>query len=196
MNRPAALETIAWGYGLVEGPTVDDQDNLFFTDSLGSGVYKRTPDGEIETLMDDRPGTGGLCLHADGGFVVSGATVVHVKDGERRELLEVDGARINDFGTDAEGRIYAGSVRWNAWAGQSPTPGELWRINRDSPPEELYGDVLLANGVGFSPDGRRLYHCDFSSGTVILRSGGSSRRVSWTSSRSLAFMYWQTRQGL
>jgi sugar lactone lactonase YvrE len=162
------LETIASGYGLVEGPTVDDQDNLFFIDSLGSAVYKRSPDGEMETLADNRPGAGGLCLHTDGGFVASGANVVHVKNGEERVLLEVEGARINDFGTDSSGRIYAGAVRWDAWAGQSPTPGELWRVNHDGPPEELYGDVILANGLGFSPDGSRLYHCDFSAGTVIL----------------------------
>lgn len=176
------IETVASGYGLVEGPTVDDQDNLFFVDSLGAAVYKRSPDGEIETLADNHPGAGGLSLHADGGFVVSGANVVHVKNGEERVLLEVEGARINDFGTDDSGRLYAGAVRWDAWAGQSPTPGELWRVNQDGPPEELYGDVILANGLGFSPDGSRLYHNDFSSGTVILHDvdgGGSisNRRV-------------------
>ena len=82
------LELLASGYGLVEGPRTDAEDNLYFTDIPGGTVYRRSPDGTIETLVAGRRMVGGLALHADGGFVMSGPTVAHWRDGEVRVLLE------------------------------------------------------------------------------------------------------------
>src|SRR5215471_18990285 len=84
------VETLASGYGLVEGPTVDGDGNLYFSDVLGGGVYRRTPEGEITTVVPKRRGVGGIVLHADGGIVVSGRDIVHVREGENRRLLAVD----------------------------------------------------------------------------------------------------------
>ena len=73
----ATLELLAWGYGLVEGPRTDSANNLYFTDAIKGGVYRRSPDGTIENLVAGRKMVGGLALHADGGFVMSGPDVVH-----------------------------------------------------------------------------------------------------------------------
>ena len=45
-------------------------------------------------------------------------------------------------------------------------PGELWRIDGEGKAVELYGGVELTNGIGFSPDGLRLYHSDSSVGRI------------------------------
>ena len=106
------LELLAWGYGLVEGPRTDAENNLYFTDIAEGGVFRRSPDGDIETLVPGRKSVGGLALHADGGFVMSGPDVSHWKDGEVRVLLTRDGVSAwNDLQPDAEGRIIAGSIR-------------------------------------------------------------------------------------
>ena len=40
------FETLATGYGLVEGPRVDDQNRLYYSDLRGNGcVYRRSPNG-------------------------------------------------------------------------------------------------------------------------------------------------------
>src|SRR5262245_21166257 len=83
------LELLAAGYGLVEGPRTDADDNLYFTDIPGGNVHRRQPDGTVETLVTGRPMVGGLALHADGGFVMSGPTVAHWRDGDVRVLLRV-----------------------------------------------------------------------------------------------------------
>ena len=99
------LELLAAGYGLVEGPRTDAENNLYFTDIPGGSVYRRHPDGTIDTLVTGRPMVGGLALHADGGFVMSGPTVAHWRDGEVRVLLEVDGVNaFNDIQPDADGQ--------------------------------------------------------------------------------------------
>jgi xylono-1,5-lactonase len=159
------LELLAWGYGLVEGPRTDDDDNLYFTDIPGGTVNRRSPDGTIETLVENRPMVGGLVLHAAGGFVMSGPTIAHWRDGEERVLLQRDGVNsFNDIHADAEGRIIAGAIRRDLNVPKSPAvPGECVRIGLDGTVEDLYDGVDVSNGIGFSPDGSTLYHVDSTS---------------------------------
>jgi gluconolactonase len=157
-----AFETLASGYGLIEGPRVDAEDRLYFSDVQNGGVYRRSPDGSIETIVPRRRGVGGIALHADGGIVISGRDICHVRDGESRRLFARDDIPgFNDIFTDSDGRVFAGSMRSDPFRDSGPrTPGELWRIEAPGQVVELYGGVSLTNGIGLSPDGRRLYHSD------------------------------------
>lgn len=156
------LETLAWGYGLIEGPRADAEGGLYFSDVPNGGVYRRAADGSIETVVPKRRGVGGIALHADGGVVVSGRSICHVRDGVTRVLFERDDIPgFNDIFTDSRGRVYAGSLRASAFTeAEDRTPGELWRIDAPGRAVELYGDVSLSNGIGLSPDERLLYHSD------------------------------------
>jgi D-xylonolactonase len=155
------IETLASGYGLVEGLRVHADDHLYFSDVIEGGVYRRSPEGEIEPVVPKRRGVGGIVLHADGGVVVSGRSVCHVRDGHTRVLLEIEGAAFNDLVTDSAGCVCVGSLRSSAFLqGGERQPGELYRIDAEGRGVALYRDVSLSNGVGFSPDGRILYHSD------------------------------------
>ncbi len=176
------LEILAWGYQLVEGPRTDPENNLYFTDAFGSKVFRRSPDGDIETLIEGRPMVGGLALHADGGFVMSGPDVAHWKDGEIRTLLAVDGVQsFNDLQPDAEGRVLVGAIRSDLHDLRAEKiPGECYRIGLDGKAEELYGGIEVSNGIGFSPDGGALYHVDSTTKGLIAHDvaadGGVSNR--------------------
>src|SRR3954463_10848640 len=148
------LELLAWGYGLVEGPRVDGNGVLYFSDAQKGGVYRRQPDGTVETLVPGRKLVGGLALHADGGFVMTGRDVLHWKDGESRTVLRDDAiTHWNDLQPDAEGRIIAGSVRSDLFDPNGKRePGEAYRIGLDGQAVVLYGDVAVSNGVAFPPD--------------------------------------------
>ncbi len=155
------LETLAWGYGLVEGPRVDDADNLYFSDVHNGGVYRRAPDGTIDVAVPKRRGVGGIALHADGGIVVSGRNVCHVRDGESRVVFAPDAPGLNDLFVDAAGRIICGTMRSDPFDLDAPrTPGECYLVDADGDAIELYGDIALTNGIGLSPDGSVLYHAD------------------------------------
>ena len=162
MNHGYAVETILTGYGLVEGPKVDGDDALYFSDAERGGVYRRTPEGEVETVVPRRKGVGGIALHARGGIVISGRDLSHVHQGESRTIFrDPEIPRFNDIFADAQGRLLAGSLRFDPLSTKAtPEPGSLYRIDAEGAATILYDDVGLTNGIGFSPDGRVLYHSD------------------------------------
>ena len=164
------VETLASGYGLIEGPTVDGDGNLFFSDVLGGGVYRRDPDGVITTVVPKRRGVGGIVLHADGGIVVSGRDILHVREGQNRRLLAVEGVLgWNDICADSAGRVYAGSIRFAVFdADTQPVPGELWRIDGQDQAVVLYDDVVHANGVALSPGGGTIYNSDTRRNVILV----------------------------
>jgi D-xylonolactonase len=164
------FETLATGYGLVEGPRVGTAGELYFSDARDGGVYCRTEDGAIETVVPKRRGVGGIAIHADGGLVVSGRNICHVRDGVTRIVFAGDDIPgFNDLFTDANGHILVGSQKYNPFADDARgVPGDLYRIHGEDQAEILYGDVGLTNGIGFSPDGGLMYHSDSARGHVIL----------------------------
>lgn len=162
------LETLVFGYGLIEGPRVDEDDNLYFSDVPNGGVHCRSSDGEVSVVIPKRRGVGGIALHADGGLVVSGRNICHVHDGETRVLFENDAPGFNDLMTDAEGRVICGTIRSDPFAVETErVAGEAYRINLDGSVDRLYDEVGLTNGIGFSPDGATMYHSDSAQGHVI-----------------------------
>jgi len=164
------IETLCHGYGLIEGPRVDGAGNLYFSDVTNGGVFRRRPDGSIDTVVPKRRGVGGIALHADGGLVISGKNICHVKDGETRVVLAMEGVPgFNDLFTDARGRVYTGSMRSNPFSESGErTPGECYRIDAEGKATELYGGVSLTNGIGFSPDGKTIYHSDTVPGRILV----------------------------
>ncbi|MGI9615138.1 MAG: SMP-30/gluconolactonase/LRE family protein [Acidimicrobiales bacterium] len=162
------LETLAFGFGLIEGPRVDADDNLYFSDVPNGGVHRRSPDGTITVVVPKRRGVGGIALHADGGLVIGGRNICHVKDGETRIVFESDAPGFNDLMTDAEGRVVCGTIRSDPFAEESErVAGEAHRIGLDGSTEEMYGGVSLTNGIGFSPDGSSIYHADTANNHLI-----------------------------
>jgi sugar lactone lactonase YvrE len=162
------VDALAWGFGLVEAPCAADDGSVYFSDALGGGVHRWSPDREVETVVPKRRGIGGMCFHADGGVVVSGRDLVHVRDGETRRLFGRDDVTgFNDLATGSDGRVYVGALHFMPFGGEEPVPGEVWRVDAPGDATQVLGEILWANGIGFSPDGGTLYASDFATGDVI-----------------------------
>jgi len=174
------IETLAFGFGLIEGPRADQAGNLYFSDVTNGGVFRRRPTDEIETIVPKRRGVGGIALHAEGGIVISGKNICHVKDGATRVLFaRADIPGFNDLYTDAQGRVYTGSMLSNPFGLEDKTrvPGDCFRIDGEGRVTVLYGGVSLTNGIGFSPDGKRIYHCDTARGPVLVHEPAAAGRA-------------------
>lgn len=169
------IELLASGYGLIEGPRIDQDNCLIFSDVTNGGVYRLDGNGEVTGIIPKRRGVGGIVLHEDGGLVVSGRNICHVKDGVSTILFddeEIPG--FNDMHVDSEGRIYFGSLRSNAFIPGKRIAGELWRLGLDGKAEQLYDDILLTNGIGFSPNGATIYHSDTGRNHIVAHDIGTT----------------------
>ena len=162
------MDKLTEGYGLVEGPVWDSVLGLVFSDVLGGGVFAVTDAGEVSTVFEHRRGIGGMARHQKQGLVVSGRNVSFkpFDGGATITLLDKDeeGGIVgyNDLTTDAQGRIYVGSLGASpVFAdGREPQAGDLYMIDLDGTSSKVAQDIMLTNGLGFSPDGRTLYHSD------------------------------------
>ncbi len=166
------MQQVATGYGLIEGPVWDPAHGLYFSDVLNGGVFLLDRAGKVSQVVPKRRGIGGMALHEKGGLVVGGRDIAHVSldVGVPKTLLALDaipGATgFNDLTTDQAGRIYAGSLAFKVFGGERPKPGFLHVIDLDGTMRTLSDGILLTNGLGFSPDSKRLYHSDARAGIV------------------------------
>jgi D-xylonolactonase len=162
------MEKLAEGYGLIEGPVWDAQRGLLFSDVLFGGVYCYGLDGNISTVFEHRRGIGGMALHTAGGLIVSGRNISFkpFSTGETITVLDRDeengNVGYNDIVADNAGRLYVGSLGASPVFddGREPSAGDLYLIDLDGSVGIVARDIQLTNGLGFSPDGKTLYHSD------------------------------------
>lgn len=177
------LETLAHGYGLIEGPRVDERNRLYFSDVPNGGVYRRSPDGVIETLIPRRRGVGGIALNAAGGIVCSGRSLICWDEATKqsRDLFtEWEGRALrglNDLTVDAQGSVFVGSLEFDALSTDKPIPGNVFRVDPPNTVTKLWEGIEVTNGMGFSPDARLLYHCDSTTKAVWAYDVTADRRL-------------------
>ena len=76
-----------------------------------------------------------------------------------RVIAEVparEGIRFNDASVDAAGRVWVGSMH----AGETEPLGELYRLDAGGVLTTVVKGVTVSNGLGWSPDGTRMYYAD------------------------------------
>jgi len=160
------VQEMATGYGLVEGPVWHSELGLLYSDVLNGGVFRISKNGDVSQQVPKRRGIGGMALHADGGLVMGGKDIVAADiDGTNMGILLAGadtkaGIGFNDLTTDASGRIYVGDLGFRVFGGDEPKPGYLHLIDLDGRERVISDGIMLTNGLGFSPDGKRLYHSD------------------------------------
>lgn len=112
---------------------------------------------------------GSFAMRAGGGFVAA------MRDGiwfvDRRGAVERRVAaapydpehhRFNDGRADAQGRFWVGSMNEK----RDASSAHLYRLSPDLELAPVLGDLMISNGLGFSPDGRTMYHSDTPARTV------------------------------
>lgn len=147
-----------------ESPVWDEVSRvLWWTDIPQKMLYRWDPWAtQFSTFeMPGRVGcfalrsTGGLVLAMEQGFATwdpaDGAFVTLAQP--ERGLLN---HRFNDGRCDRQGRFIAGSMN----TARSAPSGQLWRLDADFSVTRLAGDVTIANGLAFSPDGKLMYWAD------------------------------------
>lgn len=166
------VDTVSSGHGLLEGPLWHPRLGLLVADAAVGGVWAVSEGGKPTLQVANRRGIGGMALHESGGVVISGRNVAYKrlmgdpKADETLVLLPNDPDHgvigFNDLTTDGAGRIYVGSLGFKAMDGGLPggRTAFLHLVDLDGSTRIVAHDVELTNGLGWSPDGKRLYHSD------------------------------------
>jgi gluconolactonase len=189
----ATMEELASGYGLIEGPVWDDERGLIYSDVLNGGVRALAADGAISTIVPKRRGVGGMALHVEGGLVIGGRNIIYegFEGTGSATLLTPDVTDVaigfNDLTTDAAGRVWVGSLGFRVFAGEEMRPGHLHVIDLDGSVRTVSDGIVLTNGMGFSPDGKTLYHCDARADLIRAYDiAGDGEVVRWTTFATVA----------
>src|SRR5258706_5196496 len=144
-----------------EGPIWDFRaKRLLWTDILADVVYEWR-DGN-KSVVHRGTNVSTIALARDGGLVFGGAGGLWKwteKGGCKSIVAEHEGEAlaINDMIVDPRGRIYAGTVYWGA-SGREKY-GKIYLVDV-SGVKIVEEGVELANGMGFSRDGRTFYFAD------------------------------------
>ena len=151
---------------LGEGPYwVPEDDCLLWVDIEGARLH-RTYFPSAETVTDS-PGPVSAAFPAVGGgiLIAGGAALTLLFPAERggqwvaRTIADVparDGIRFNDAGVDPAGRVWAGSMHTT----EAEPLGELYRLDPGPRLNPVVKNVTVSNGLGWSPDGSRMYYAD------------------------------------
>jgi sugar lactone lactonase YvrE len=166
------FKAIATGFCFLEAPRVDERGVWFSECALG-GIRCLRPDGGIDTWLEERKPIGGLAINEDGAILCSGPggiAWVNPTNGATGMLLEtIDGrpvGGVNDIQPDGHGGLFFGTLDHAAIREGKPSGrSALYRLSAEGRLTQLCEGLKVANGIGISPDGRRLYHNESMAGT-------------------------------
>jgi gluconolactonase len=171
---------LASGFALLEGPVWHPARGLIFADADRGGAYCMDANGRITTVFEHRRGIGGMVRHQSDGLVMSGRNIAYKGPAAAATavLFEKDPANgivgFNDITTDSVGRIYAGALGFLPTETElsgigGPSKGApLFLIDVDGSTRQVWPNIELTNGMGFSPDAKLLYHADSGDRTVYV----------------------------
>jgi D-xylonolactonase len=133
---------------------------LYWLDIDRGLIFSFDPEtGEQQTCYRGEP-VGGMTVQKDGSLLLfmAGGLIASWRGGRLEVITEVSEERehrFNDCIADPMGRVLCGTL--------SATPhriGRLYRLDTDGSITRLRDEVRGSNGMGFTPDGRQLYHSE------------------------------------
>jgi sugar lactone lactonase YvrE len=151
---------------LGEGPYWVPEDDCLLWVDIADGKLHRTyfPTGETVTLELGAvsaafPAVGGGILTAGGCSLALHLPAERGAQWTTRLVAEVparEGIRFNDASVDPAGRVWAGSMHIE----ETQSLGELYRLDSAGTLTTVVKGVTVSNGLGWSPDGTRMYYSD------------------------------------
>ncbi len=169
----AKVEKLAGGFKFTEGPAVDAEGNVFFTDQPNNRIHKWSVDGKL-TVFHDKPGrANGLYFDRNGNLLacadldnelwsidMKGRVTVLVKGYKGKKL---NGP--NDLWEDLKGGIYFTDPfykrpYWNRGPMEQDGQHVYYLYPDRKKLIRVTDDLVTPNGIIGTPDGKKLYVAD------------------------------------
>ena len=177
MTRELGEPTLfARGLSMAEGPAFDRQGHLFVANCRAHHISKISPGGAVSDFLSTGGKPQGVALAPDGHLFIT--------DNQKRMIFRADadgrfepfcsryedGSPLrgpNEITMAANGQIYF-TDPGTAWRGRPG--GAVSRIGASGRAELLADGLEFTNGLDFTPDGKRLYVVETTTGKVLCAS--------------------------
>jgi gluconolactonase len=148
-------ELVSQGHRFTEGPAVDKDGNVFFSDIPNNRIHKiSVADGKVSVFKEDTGGVNGLMFGPDGRLYACQngrkKIVAYTMDGAETTIAE--GVNSNDLAITKDGGIYF----------TEPPTKKVWYIDpKGSKKPVVEQGIEFPNGVRLSPDQSLLFVADY-----------------------------------
>lgn len=171
---PVALST---EFEFTEGPAVDKDGNVYFTDQPNDRIMRYTVNGKMEVFMQPSGRSNGLYFDKSGALIACADEKnelwrIDVKTKQHTVLAkDYDGKLFNgpnDAWIRPDGGIYFTDPfykrpYWQRGPMEQPSQG-VYFLSTDGKLARVEGDLQQANGIIGTPDGKTLYVADIKAG--------------------------------
>ena len=165
----AKVEKLAGGFEFTEGPAVDAEGNIFFTDIPNNRIHKWSLAGKLSTFRENSGGANGLFFDKNGNLLAC--------EGGNRRLVSIDPQgkvtvladkydnkklnSPNDLWPDLKGGIYFTDPRYGNRDNLEQDGEHVYYLTPDRKKLiRVIDDMVRPNGLIGTPDGRLLYVTD------------------------------------
>jgi len=137
-------EIVSQGHKFTEGPAVDRNGNVFFSDIPNNRIHKIDASGKVTVFKEDSGGANGLMFGPDGRLYACQngrkRIVAYAPDGA--ESVIADDVNSNDIAINQRGEIYF----------SDPDHKRVWFIDAKRQKRVVNEGIQFPNGLRFSPD--------------------------------------------
>jgi sugar lactone lactonase YvrE len=138
-------EPVSRGHKFTEGPAVDPNGNVYFSDIPNNRIHKIDhASGQVSLFKDDTGGANGLMFGSDSRLYAcqNGRKRIVAYDMQGKESVIAEGTACNDLAVTAKGEIYF----------TDPQARRVWFINSRGEKKVVHEGIAFPNGVRLSPD--------------------------------------------
>ena len=142
---------------------------LYWVDINAPALNRFDPATGTNVVWPMPASIGSFALRMRGGFVAAMRDGIWFVDRDGKRERKVAAApydpahhRFNDGRADAQGRFWVGSMNER----RDANTAALYRLDADLKLSAVIADIMISNGLAFSPDGKTLYHADTPTRTV------------------------------
>ncbi len=147
-------ELLSSGHQLTEGPSVDKDGNVFFSDIPAAKIHKIAPDGKVTLWKQDDGNVNGMMFGPDGRLYAcqnGRKRIVSWAPDGTGERVHAEGVNSNDLVVLKSGGIYF----------SEPPTKKIWYIDPAGTRRAVHEGIESLNGVIVSPDQSLLMATDY-----------------------------------
>jgi len=173
----AKVEKLAGGFEFIEGPAVDSEGNIFFTDIPNNRIHKWSVDGKLSTFLENSGEANGLFFDKAGNLLACAGgsrKLVSISPDGRITVLayKYDNKKFNspnDLWPDLKGGIYFTDPRYGNRDNLEQDRECVYYLYPDRKRLiRVIDDLVRPNGVLGTVDGKKLYVADAGDGKTYV----------------------------